>query len=688
MKVVFLVNYNNIGGAEYVSHLHALIARDAGIEVVVLSGTQGFFYDVLRSKGVTVVHLPQLNDRHSEDNMRLLRKHFEGANVVFNCLWLHLNYYIKKLKSRMGFRFYHIIHSNVEYALVASMQHEVIMDRLYVIHNRIKESLIKVGFPKEKIWVIDNAVETDRIPVKDVSIAAGLRKKFKIGRDSVVLGMVTRINFDKNVLDAVRLLHRLVRVHKRDFVLVIIGGPSDWVVSRQYHKKLMDYIKEKHLGKRVIMTGSMGSDDVYHVQQVFDIGLNVSPSEGLPIALLEQMCAGLYCVYPGVGDIPSVLGDRGMVVPIRQRTRGNEIHKYFNYTDEELEQFVNHLLNLDMDVASETGLRAREWILENRGMKVHGEKVLEFLSGGFVSPSAGFGSPSTTLSDRAQPPSLRDRAQPPGFGPSTTLSDRAQPPGFGSPSTTLSDRAQPPVVVSVVMPVCRTKREWLLAAIESVEKQTYRDFEFVLVDDSGKQSTDESLTHFELMDLCRDRGIKYVSTGRNVGMGTALNEGLKHCRGQWIARIDSDDIARPEWLAEQMAFIASTKDVHVVSCQHQAFGNVSWISKHPKKQTAKTVSKYKPGRFWITNHGGTLLRTETLLGVGGYSKELRRRGQDFELWIEYLKQGFAIYTNPKVLYDYRVHDGQPEAAEWWAEYAGGLIEGLSADRGGQGVGTT
>jgi glycosyltransferase involved in cell wall biosynthesis len=198
----------------------------------------------------------------------------------------------------------------------------------------------------------------------------------------------------------------------------------------------------------------------------------------------------------------------------------------------------------------------------------------------------------------------------------------------------------------------------------------------VLVDDGGKHSTDESFTHSELMYLCRERGIKYVNTGRNVGMGPALNEGLKHCRGQWIARIDSDDIARPEWLAEQMAFIASTKDVHVVSCQHQAFGTKEWISKHPKKQTAKTVSKYKPGRTWIINHGGTLLRTETLLGVGGYSKELRRRGQDFELWIEYLKQGFAIYTNPKVLYDYRVHDGQPEAAEWWAEYAVGLIEGL------------
>jgi len=642
MKVVFLINNCNIGGAQYVAHIQAIIAVKAGIRTVVLAGTHGFFFDKMVAAGAEVHYAGHLNEPYSDKNLKWVENYVRNADVVFNCIWQHMNWYIRKLKFSHKFRFMNVIHSNVDYAINMVKQYSDIIDRQYVIHEKIKDALLAARFPKEKIWVIHNVIDMDNIVERCQEKSKKIRKDLKIKSGDLVLGIVTRINTDKNVLDTIRLLYRLVRVCGKKFVLIIIGEPSTFRTSMAYYKKLVEYVKDKHLGERVRLLGGMSTEDVYKIQPVFDIAINVSPSEGLPISLLEQMAAGIHCVYPGVGDIPGVLGmdgSRGKVIDIKQRKREVDIHKYFNYSDEEIQLFVDHICSLDAEKINETGKAAREWILENRNMEKHTEAFLDFI---------GFNDPD--------------------INKELYFENLRLPCFTGNPDHVPA--------VSVLMTVKDTPLDWLRESVWSVLSQTYKNWEFIIVDDSGTQFDDGDSYSLKIISLCEKHGIIYVSTGGNLGVGPASNVGLSVCRGNWIARVDSDDIVMSNWLEKQIKFIEHNPEARVVGCQLRAFDQANWVSAHKVKRDARSVLNSPKGHSWIINHGGVLIHHETLISIGGYSIEKNRRGQDFDLWIEFLKAGYALYTNQSVLYLYRIWK-KTNIEAWWDDYAKKRIQELT-----------
>jgi len=111
--------------------------------------------------------------------------------------------------------------------------------------------------------------------------------------------------------------------------------------------------------------------------------------------------------------------------------------------------------------------------------------------------------------------------------------------------------------VSVLMAVYNGER-YVAEAVESILAQTYRDFEFVIVDDG---STDGSRN---VIERHSDSRIRLVPSAENSGLAAALNRGLAVCRGFLVARQDADDVSEPDRLARQVAYLEAHPDVAVV----------------------------------------------------------------------------------------------------------------------------
>ena len=101
--------------------------------------------------------------------------------------------------------------------------------------------------------------------------------------------------------------------------------------------------------------------------------------------------------------------------------------------------------------------------------------------------------------------------------------------------------------ISVLMTVYNGM-PYLIEAVESTLNQTYKNFEFLIIDDA---STDES---FDYLNQINDKRIKLIKNDQNIGQVKSLNKVLNLCNGDLVARLDQDDVNLPQRLEEQIAF--------------------------------------------------------------------------------------------------------------------------------------
>ena len=109
--------------------------------------------------------------------------------------------------------------------------------------------------------------------------------------------------------------------------------------------------------------------------------------------------------------------------------------------------------------------------------------------------------------------------------------------------------------ISVVMPVFNTPVSFLREAVDSIINQTFKDFEFIIIDDGCTGSCSEYL------ESLSDPRIRIIHNERNLGITKSLNIGLREARGKYIARMDDDDISIPIRFEKQFAFMESNPDI-------------------------------------------------------------------------------------------------------------------------------
>ena len=119
--------------------------------------------------------------------------------------------------------------------------------------------------------------------------------------------------------------------------------------------------------------------------------------------------------------------------------------------------------------------------------------------------------------------------------------------------------------LSIVMPTYNCA-QYLENSVKSILNQSFTDFEFLIIDDGSTDSTEELISKIE------DSRIKYIKLD-HVGFTSALNLGLSLAQNEWVARMDSDDIAHPDRLRIQIDKLNSDKRINIISCSYFVFDN-------------------------------------------------------------------------------------------------------------------
>lgn len=204
-------------------------------------------------------------------------------------------------------------------------------------------------------------------------------------------------------------------------------------------------------------------------------------------------------------------------------------------------------------------------------------------------------------------------------------------------------------VISVLMSVYNSDR-YLAPAVRSILTQTYRDFEFIIVNDG---STDRSLEILESFAACDGR-IRLLSRG-NTGVAAALHEALSWARGEFVARMDSDDVSLPERLELQLAFMREHPDCVALSCRELTIDPDGW----PVRVQYCPLSHEEIDAYHLKGYGGALsgpsmfVRREALLAVRGFRAEYAS-AEDYDLSLKLAEVG-RVANLPDVLFFYREH---------------------------------
>jgi GT2 family glycosyltransferase len=203
--------------------------------------------------------------------------------------------------------------------------------------------------------------------------------------------------------------------------------------------------------------------------------------------------------------------------------------------------------------------------------------------------------------------------------------------------------------VSVILPVWNGER-YLSAAIESVIRQTHADFELLIVDDG---STDRSR---EIAGEFARREPRIVLIDReHSGLVPALNAALALARGQYVARMDADDISMPSRLEKQVGYLDAHESCVAVGSHVEVIddgGEKIGVRRYPAQHQA-IVQALISGASASLAHPTVLMRKDALLAVGGY-RAGRFPSEDLDLWLRLSRAG-ELANIPEMLLRYRRH---------------------------------
>jgi glycosyltransferase involved in cell wall biosynthesis len=206
--------------------------------------------------------------------------------------------------------------------------------------------------------------------------------------------------------------------------------------------------------------------------------------------------------------------------------------------------------------------------------------------------------------------------------------------------------------ISIVMTVYNGE-EFLKESVQSILDQTYRDFEFIIVDDCSTDRTPQLLAEF------KDSRVKVYRLKENKGQTYSLNYGISLARGSWIFRQDADDVSLPTRIEKQLSFLKDHPDTIAVGTMIQAIPSKRTQNLHSVRAiewsnsllTREDIKKFRYIAPPVV-HGSVAFSKDAFLKAGGYD-ESYSIGQDLDLWIRLLEIG-AIEKVPEVLYCYRV----------------------------------
>jgi glycosyltransferase involved in cell wall biosynthesis len=237
------------------------------------------------------------------------------------------------------------------------------------------------------------------------------------------------------------------------------------------------------------------------------------------------------------------------------------------------------------------------------------------------------------------------------------------------------------IKVSIILPVFNAEK-YLGISIASILKQTFDNFELIIINDGSTDSTIHIIYSFQ------DKRIRVINKEENEGYVKALNEGLKIANGEFIARLDADDSSHPDRLQKQVQFLEYNKEYGLVGSYVIDFEGNPILNSFLDSVQLKLEFLFKNPFV----HSSIMFRKELIRLYEFKYDELLTYAEDYKLWFEISKVS-ELAIIPDVLTKYRKHESQVSYkfketqkkrfqqinTEIWEHYLGRVLNDIEKD---------
>jgi glycosyltransferase involved in cell wall biosynthesis len=197
--------------------------------------------------------------------------------------------------------------------------------------------------------------------------------------------------------------------------------------------------------------------------------------------------------------------------------------------------------------------------------------------------------------------------------------------------------------------LCASNAElFIREAVESILNQTYSDFEFIIVENGSTDNT------WDIIKSYKDSRIKAFQTPLRQ-LAFSLNYGLIQTKAQYIVRMDADDIAMPQRIASQVAYLDANPDVAILGTAAEFFNSEKTLKIVNLPLADRDIRRRLPFFFSIC-HPSVTFRRLAIMEAGGYAGKYN---EDFDLWLRLFRDKNIKFANlSEPLLRYRIHPGQ------------------------------
>lgn len=200
-------------------------------------------------------------------------------------------------------------------------------------------------------------------------------------------------------------------------------------------------------------------------------------------------------------------------------------------------------------------------------------------------------------------------------------------------------------LVSVIMPVFNGEK-FLAYAVESILKQTFMNFELIIINDGSTDHSEQIILKY------KDKRVRYIKQFSNQGLIATLNNGIQHSVGEFIARLDADDVARPDRLFRQVQFLLRNPDHSICGSSYEVIN-----SKGQKQFLVSLPTSDKQIRTLLF-FGNCICHSSVMFRRNALDNEPYRQSyklcEDYDLWSRLVDHN-KVAVLPDPLIKYRLH---------------------------------
>lgn len=208
------------------------------------------------------------------------------------------------------------------------------------------------------------------------------------------------------------------------------------------------------------------------------------------------------------------------------------------------------------------------------------------------------------------------------------------------------------LLLSVIMSVYNEEKEWVCESVESILRQTYPLFEFIIVIDNPELDR-ETKSYLQAVEKS-DRRVKLIFNEKNMGLALSLNKAIALASGEYIARMDADDISEENRLLDQLAYLEKHQLDMLGTGRRIINENGKVLVEEEKPVTNPSLLQRLLPITSCFVHPTVMIRTNVLRSLDGYRNF--RQSQDYDLWLRLYDAKYRLGNISRTLLHYRVRE--------------------------------